>query len=57
MLIAFTAGTTPKNLNTDKLGEYVRKGYVFNEGHAVYECADAPNRAIWYTMPYWYATA
>ena len=29
-------------------------GYVFNEGHAVYECADAPNRAIWYTKPYWY---
>lgn len=51
--ISFT-GTTPKNVNADKLGEYVRKGFSFHEGRAVYECVDTPSRSIWYATPYWY---
>jgi len=51
--ISFT-GTTPKSVNQDKLGEFVRKGFVFQDGRAIYECVDAPSRCIWYTTPYWY---
>ena len=51
--IAFT-GTTPKNVNIDKLGEYMRKPAVFQDNRAVFDSVDCPSRSIWYTKPYWY---
>ena len=45
--IAFT-GSTPKNVNADKLGEYQRKPATFCECRAVYDCVDLPGRSIWY---------
>ena len=51
--IAFT-GSTPKGVNADKLGEYLRKANTFCELRAVYDCVDMPGRSIWYTKPYWY---
>ena len=36
--IAFT-GATPNDIGSDKLEEYVRKGFKFCDGRAVYECA------------------
>jgi len=51
--IAFT-GVTPHGLNQDKLGEFVRRGFRFENGHAVYESVECPERAIWWVNKYWY---
>ena len=51
--IAFT-GATPNDIGSDKLEEYVRKGFKFCDGRAVYECVNSPERCLWYAAPYWY---
>jgi len=46
--VAFT-GRTPRGINLDKLGEYVRRSFHFEDGRAVYESVDSPDRAMWHT--------
>uniref|UniRef100_A0A7S3RQA4 TIR domain-containing protein n=1 Tax=Emiliania huxleyi TaxID=2903 RepID=A0A7S3RQA4_EMIHU len=51
--VAFT-GNTPRGINADKLGEFVRRGFRFENGRAVYEAVETSERSMWYCNKYWY---
>lgn len=51
--VAFT-GNPPRGINADKLGEFVRRGFRFENGRAVYEAVETADRAMWYCNKYWY---
>jgi hypothetical protein len=51
--VAFT-GNPPRGINADKLGEFVRRGFRFENGRAVYEAVECADRAMWYCNKYWY---
>ena len=51
--VAFT-GVTPRMLQHEHLSEFVRRGYQFHEGRAVYECVDNPERSMWFCEGHWH---
>ena len=48
------AGETPNNLNSDKLGEFIRLTGRQMNGRPVYAQLGNDNRMLWYASGYWY---